>query len=59
MTFAVSPASVSLAAGASATVTVTMTSAKGAAPGDHQAMLTVSSTSGSLVAHAVVYAFVK
>jgi minor extracellular serine protease Vpr len=59
VTFAVSPASVSLAAGASTTVTVTMTAAKGAARGDHQAMLTVSSPAGSLLAHAVVYAFVK
>lgn len=57
--FSVSATSVSLAAGASATVTVTMTAAKGAAPGDHQAMLGVASSGGNGVAHAAVYAFVK
>jgi len=56
--FSVSAPSVSLAAGASATVAVTMTAAKGAALGDHQAMLRVTS-SGNAVAHAAVYAFVK
>lgn len=56
--FSVSPSSVTLAAGASTTVTVTMTAAKGAAPGDHQAALTVRSGTTN-VAHAVVYAFVK
>ncbi len=58
MTFSVSPASVTVAAGASTTVTVTMTAAKGAAAGDHQAWLQVR-RSGTVVAHAAVYALVK
>lgn len=57
--FSLSASSVSLAAGASTTVTVTMTATKGAAFGDHQAMLTVSSPAGAPIAHAVLYAFVK
>ncbi|MEJ7695827.1 MAG: hypothetical protein WKF78_04185 [Candidatus Limnocylindrales bacterium] len=58
MTFSVSPASATVAAGASTTVTVTMTAAKGAAAGDHQAWLKVK-RSGTVVAHAAVYALVK
>ncbi|MFP5342898.1 MAG: S8 family serine peptidase [Candidatus Limnocylindria bacterium] len=58
VSFATSPSSVSLAPGASTTVKVTMTAAKGAARGDHQAVLTVAA-GGTTVAHAVVYAFVK
>lgn len=59
VSFSLSAPSVSLAAGASTTVTVTMTAVKAAAPGDHQAHLRVTSTGGTLLAHAVVYAFVK
>ena len=58
VTFSVSPASLALADGASGTVTVTMSAAKGAAFGDHQATLTVSSV-GTEVAHAAVYVFIK
>ena len=50
--------SLTLAAGASGMVNVTMTAAKGAAVGDHQAWLTVSSGDKE-VAHAAVYALVK
>jgi len=50
--------SLSLAAGASGSVNVTMTAAKGAALGDHQALLTISA-GATEVAHAAVYAFVK
>lgn len=56
--YSVSPSSVSLAPGASATVTVTMSAAKGAAGGDHQAWLSISS-GGTQVAHAAVYTFIK
>ncbi len=48
----------SLGAGKSGSVTLTMSAVKGAAPGDHQALLSVW-TGGSEVAHAVVYTFVK
>jgi len=58
ITFSVSPASATVPAGASTTVTVTMTAAKGAAAGDHQAWLKVK-RSGTVVAHAAVYALVK
>ena len=58
MAFSVSPASVTLAPGASSTATVTMTALKAAAPGDHQATLTVKAGS-TLVAHAPIYALVK
>lgn len=58
MSFTVSPASATVAAGASTTVTVTMTAAKGAAAGGHQAWLNVK-RSGTVVAHAAVYALVK
>jgi len=57
VTFSVSSDPLTLAAGASGTVTVTMTAAKGAAGGDHQATLTVST--GTEVAHAAVYVFIK
>jgi minor extracellular serine protease Vpr len=58
VSFSVSPASVTLAAGQSATVNVKLTATKAASRGDHQAWLKVSS-GGTLVAHAAVYAFVK
>ena len=58
VSFSVSPASLTLAAGASGTVTVTMSAEKGALAGDHQATLTISS-GGSEVAHAAVYTFIK
>jgi len=57
VTFSVAPASVSLTAGESGTVIVTMSAAKGAGGGDHQATLTVST--GTEVAHAAVYVFIK
>jgi minor extracellular serine protease Vpr len=56
--YSVSPSSLDLDAGASGTVTLTMAADKGAAPGDHQALLTVS-VGGSEVAHAAVYTFIK
>jgi subtilisin family serine protease len=56
--FGVSPIAASLAPGESTTVAVTLSSAKGAAGGDHQAKLAVSA-SGTELAHAAVYAFVK
>lgn len=56
--YSVSPDSLSLDAGASGTVTVTMDAGKGAAPGDHQALLSVS-VGGGEVAHAAVYTFIK
>ncbi len=56
--YSVSPASLSLGAGESGTFTVTMSSVKGAAGGDHQAKLTIS-TGGTEVAHAAVYTFIK
>jgi len=52
--FSVSPASVPLPAGGSATVTVTFTSAKGAAAGNSQAVLSVGSA-----AHAALFAYLK
>src|SRR6266508_4700878 len=58
VSFAVSPSSVTLAAGQSATVTVTMTAVRGAGAGDHSATLRVSS-GGSEVAHAAVYVLIK
>ncbi|MDO7867942.1 S8 family serine peptidase [Nocardioides jiangxiensis] len=58
VTFSGSPASVSLAPGASATVTVRMVAARGAAKGDHQAMLRLSA-GGTEVAHSALYAFIK
>ena len=56
--FSVSPASVTIASGGSGKVTITMTAAKGAVPGDHQAIFTVS-VGGYEVAHAAVYTFIK
>jgi minor extracellular serine protease Vpr len=56
--FSVSPASLALAADESGTVTVTMSAVQGAAFGDHQAKLAVS-VSGTEVAHAAVYVFIK
>lgn len=56
--FSVSPASLALGAGESGTATVTMTAAKGAAAGDHSAILSVASGDAP-VAHAVAYTFVK
>ncbi|HEU0295929.1 MAG TPA: S8 family serine peptidase [Anaerolineales bacterium] len=56
--FSVSPSDLTLAAGASGTVTVTMSAVHGAAGGDHQAKLAVS-MSGTEVAHAAVYVFIK
>jgi minor extracellular serine protease Vpr len=58
VTFSVGPGSLDLGAGASGVVTVTMNAVKGAAVGDHQALLTVWS-GGAEVAHAAVYTFVK
>ena len=52
--FAVSPTSVTLAAGGSATVTVTFTSAKGAPLGNSQATLKVDEA-----AHAALFAYLK
>jgi minor extracellular serine protease Vpr len=57
VSYSVTP-SLTLAAGASGWIWVTMSAAKGASPGDHYATLRVS-TSGSEVAHAVVYTPVK
>jgi len=56
--FSIPASSLTLVAGASGTVTVTMSADKGAAFGDHQATLTVSS-GGTEVAHAAVYVFIK
>ena len=58
VSYAVSPSSISLAAGASGNVTVTMSARKGAAGGGHQALLTVNS-GGSEVAHAAVFTIIK
>ena len=58
VTFSVPSSSFTLAAGASATITVTMSAAKGAAAGDHQAILNLKS-GATVVAHAALYAFVK
>jgi subtilisin family serine protease len=57
VSYAITP-NVSLGAGVSGTATVTMTSSKGASAGGHQAKLTVSS-SGSEVAHAVLFTYIK
>jgi len=56
--FSVSPASAAVAANGTVTVNVTMTAAKGAALGSHAAWLNIAS-SGSEVAHAALYTFVK
>jgi minor extracellular serine protease Vpr len=59
--FSVAPSSITLAAGDSAVVTVTLTADKGAAAGDHSALLTLtpSGSESGEAAHAVVYTFVK
>ena len=56
--YSVTPASLLLDANASGTVIVTMSADKGAAVGDHQAKLSIG-ISGSEVAHAAVYTFIK
>ncbi|NUO59377.1 MAG: S8 family serine peptidase [Hamadaea sp.] len=56
--FSVSASSVTLAAGASTTVRVAFDADKGAGAGDHTALLNISS-GGSVVAHSVLYAFIK
>jgi minor extracellular serine protease Vpr len=56
--YAVSPASVTLAAGASGTATVTMDSSKGATTGGKQAYLEVGA-GGTNVAHAALYTLMK
>ncbi len=56
--YSVSPSSLALGAGESGTVTVTMSAVKGAAFGDHQALLTFS-VGGNEVAHAAVYTLIK
>ena len=56
--FSLGQSTITLAAGVSGTFTVWMTADKGAAGGDHSALLTVSGSSGEY-AHAVVYAFIK
>jgi subtilisin family serine protease len=56
--YAVSPGSVTLAAGATTVVTVTMTAGRGAAAGGHQAWLELTS-GGAPVAHAAVYTLIK
>jgi minor extracellular serine protease Vpr len=58
VSFAVSPSTLTLAGGDSGTITVTAAGAKGAALGDNQATLSVS-TGGVEVAHAAVYTLVK
>jgi len=58
VTFSVGTSSVTLAAGASATVEVSFDAVKAPSVGDHTALLTVSS-GGSVVAHSVLYAFIK
>lgn len=58
VSFSVAPSSLALGAGESGKVTVTMAALKGAAPGDHQAKLTVGA-GGTEVAHAAVYVFMK
>jgi minor extracellular serine protease Vpr len=59
VTFSVSPASLSLAAGTSRAITVTMTADKAAAAGHNQATLSVTPANGLNAAHAAVYTFVK
>jgi minor extracellular serine protease Vpr len=56
--FSVPSAAITLAAGESATVAVTLAAQKGAAPGDKQAVLQVSS-GGQVVAHAMLYTRLK
>ncbi len=58
VSFAVSPSTLTLAAGDSGTITVTAAAAKSAAAGDNQATLSVSK-GGVEVAHAAVYTLVK
>ncbi len=54
VTYSVSGASFSLAAGGTATVTVTMSAAKGASPGAHQAILRFGG-----LAHAAVFTWIR
>jgi minor extracellular serine protease Vpr len=56
--FSVSPAILPLGSGETGVATVTMTAAKGAARGDHSAILSVAN-GGTPVAHFVAYTFVK
>jgi subtilisin family serine protease len=56
--FSTSPASLALGSGESGRVTVTMAADKRAAPGGHQARLTLSS-GGAAAAHAAVYLLVR
>jgi len=56
--YSVSPSSLTLGADESGTFTVTMSAVKGAAFGDHSAVLTISS-GGNEVAHAAVYTLIK
>lgn len=56
--FSVSPASLTLGSGETGHVTVTMSAAQGALRGDHSATLLIAN-SGTQVAHAVAYTFVK
>jgi subtilisin family serine protease len=58
VTFGVSPASVTIAAGGKASVTVTMSAAKGAALGPKQAYLEAA-TGGGNVAHAALFTWIK
>jgi minor extracellular serine protease Vpr len=58
VSFSVPSAAITLAAGESATVAVTLAAQKGAAPGDKQAVLQVSS-GGQVVAHAMLYTRLK
>ena len=58
VTYAVSPAAVTLLPGATAALTVTMTAVKGATPGSHQGQLDIMS-GGTSVAHAAVYTLIK
>lgn len=58
VTFSVSPAPVNIASGGSGKVTITMSAAKGAIPGDHQAIFRVF-VGNTEVAHAAVYTFIK
>jgi len=64
VTYAVSPAAVTLLPGATTTLTVTMNAVKGAAsgsgqpPGSHPGQLDIKS-GGTSVAHAAVYTLIK
>jgi minor extracellular serine protease Vpr len=58
VSYSVTPASITLAAGGSGSIAVSMIADKGAAPGDHPGMLRVQSSSTE-VAHAVLFTFVK